>query len=187
MKPSVTITRSDYIIAWLTAFAITIHILESALPSPVPGIKPGLANVITVVVLIRYGWRTAIWVVLLRVLIGSLLQGTFLTPTFILSFTGAVCGMSVLALAAWISQTLPPLALGALGYSVLASMAHMYGQFWSAYLLFIPHQALFRLLPVLMTAAVIFGLLSGIIARILLKRIHCQEYASSAPISRYTE
>ncbi len=39
-------TAEDHRIAWLTALAITIHIMESALPAPVPGLKPGLANVI---------------------------------------------------------------------------------------------------------------------------------------------
>ena len=31
---------SDYRIAWWAALAITIHIVESALPTPIPGIKP---------------------------------------------------------------------------------------------------------------------------------------------------
>jgi heptaprenyl diphosphate synthase len=41
-----------------------------------------------------------------------------------------------------------------------------------AYLLFIPHPGLFRLLPVLMTAALIFGVVSGIIAQAMLRRGH---------------
>ena len=48
MNLSVPTTRQDHRIAWLTALAITIHIAESALPSPLPGIKPGLANVVTI-------------------------------------------------------------------------------------------------------------------------------------------
>jgi riboflavin transporter FmnP len=64
-------TAEDHRIAWLAALAITIHILESALPSPVPGLKPGLANVITIAALIQFGWGTAAWVSLLRVLLSS--------------------------------------------------------------------------------------------------------------------
>ena len=89
MSITVPTTRQDHRIAWLTALAITIHIAESALPSPLPGIKPGLANVVTIVALVQYGWGTAAWVALLRVLIGSLLIGTFLSPTFLLSLAGA--------------------------------------------------------------------------------------------------
>ncbi|MDQ3796483.1 MAG: Gx transporter family protein, partial [Pseudomonadota bacterium] len=87
-------TRDDYRIAWLAALAITIHIAESALPSPLPGVKPGLANVITVITLLTFGWRAAVWVSLLRVLAGSLLIGSFLTPTFMLSFSGAAASLA---------------------------------------------------------------------------------------------
>jgi heptaprenyl diphosphate synthase len=75
-------TAEDHRVAWLAAPAITIHIMESAIPSPLPGLKPGLANVITIAVLIQFGWRSAAWVSILRVICGSLLLGTFLSPTF---------------------------------------------------------------------------------------------------------
>jgi heptaprenyl diphosphate synthase len=58
--------------------------------------------------------------------------------------------------------------VGFCGYSVPPPLAHMAAQVWVAYVLFIPHQALLRLLPVLMTAAVIFGVLTGIIAASML-------------------
>lgn len=166
-----TSTREDHLIAWLTALAITIHIAESVLPSPLPGIKPGLANVITIAVLMRYGWRMAAWVSLLRVLVGSLLLGTFLSPTFMLSLAGALCSVAILGLAYAAMKLVPGRGLGALGYSVLAAMAHMAGQFWTAYVLFIPHPGLLQLLPVLMTAAVIFGVVSGMISDAMLRRI----------------
>lgn len=153
-------TRDDHRIAWLAALAITIHIAESALPSPLPGVKPGLANVVTIVALVHYGWATAAWVALLRVFVGSLLIGTFLSPTFMLSLAGALATVAALRVA----SALPGKPFGPLGYSVLAALAHMAAQFWTAYELFIPHPALLHLFPVLMTAAVIFGTVSGMIA-----------------------
>lgn len=157
--PRVATTREDHRIAWFAALAIAVHVAESALPSPLPGVKPGLANVITVAVLLTDGWRAAAWVAALRVLVGSLLIGTFLTPTFVLSLCGAAAALGALGAGA----LLPGRGLGPVGYCLLAAMAHMAGQFFAAYALFIPHPALFGLLPVLMTAAVGFGLLSGII------------------------
>lgn len=154
--------RDDFRIAWFTALAISIHILESSLPSLIPGMKLGLANVITIIVLFLYGWRMAIWVSLLRVLIGSILIGTFLSPTFILSFSGALC--SIMALAA----VRLPINLSPIGISVLAAVAHIVGQFYVAYYLFIPHQGLFVLLPILMTTALIVGIVNGIICKNLL-------------------
>jgi heptaprenyl diphosphate synthase len=159
-------TAEDQRIAWLAALAITIHILESAFPSPLPGMKPGLANVITIVVLLQFGWRSAAWVSLLRVLCGSLLLGTFLTPTFLLSLGGAVCSIGIL----WLACRLPGRGFGPVGFSLLAALAHMTGQFTIAWLLFIPHPALWRLFPVLLTAALLFGTVSGIIAGGILTR-----------------
>lgn len=153
-------TAEDHRIATLTALAITIHIMESALPAPVPGLKPGLANVITIIVLLQFGWSSAAWVSLLRVLCGSLLLGTFLTPTFVLSLGGALCSIGVL----WLAIRLPGQGFGPVGYSLLAALAHMSGQFVLAWMLFIPHAALWRLFPVLLTAALLFGIVSGIIA-----------------------
>ncbi len=160
-------TREDHRIAWLAALAICIHILEASFPSPLPGIKPGLANIITIMALLLFDIRTAIWVSLLRVLAGSLLVGSFLTPTFILSLTGAICSLLVL----WLASHLPGRGFGPVGYSLLAAQGHMAGQFAAAYYLFIPHQGLLRLFPVLMTLALIFGVVSGTIAHAMLQRI----------------
>jgi len=160
-------TRDDHRIAWFTALAITIHIAESALPSPLPGVKPGLANVITIVVLMKFGWKIAAWVNLLRVIAGSLLIGTFLSPTFIMSLSGALASTSCLILLAH----LPGRGCSALGYSVAAAMMHMLVQFIVAYQLFIHHDGIFHLLPVLMTAAFIFGMISGMIAAMMLTQI----------------
>lgn len=173
-------SQKDHIIAWLTALAIAIHIIESAVPTPLPGIKPGLANVVTLVALLLWGWRVAAWISLLRVLVGSLLIGTFLTPTFFLSFSGACCALLGLAAVQTLSRRIPGLAAGAVGYSVVAAMAHMLGQFWAAYWLFIPHKALFHLLPVLMTLALIFGIVSGVIAARVVSNLNSE----TQPISK---
>ena len=142
-------TRKDHIIAWLAALAIAIHLIESAIPAPLPGVKPGLANVVTLIALLLWGWRIAVWVSLLRVLVGSLMLGTFLTPTFMLSLSGACTSLIALAFLQVVSRKLPAIKAGPIGYSVTAALAHMVGQFYAAYWLFIPHKGLFQLLPLL--------------------------------------
>lgn len=158
-------TRDDVRVAWLTAMALTIHLFEAALPSPVPGVKPGLANIITIVALLRYGWRVAAWVSLLRVVVGGLLAGTFLSPTFLLSLSGALASLAAIAVA----MRIP--GLTAIGYSVLAALAHMGAQFAVAYRLFVPHPGLFTLLPPMMSLALMSGLLNGIIAHAMAQRL----------------
>ncbi len=164
---TLTPTRRDMRIACLAALAISIHIFETALPSPFPGMKPGLANVITVVTLLMYGWRDAAWVSVLRVLVGSLLIGTFLSPTFLMSFSGAISSLIVLG----VSFRFFGQRVSAVGYSVLAAMAHMIGQFCVAWAVFIPHPGLVNLLPVFMTLALLFGTLSGIIAGAMINQV----------------
>ena len=165
--PSDALRRDDRLIAGFAALAIAIHILEAAFPSPLPGVKPGLANVITVIVLMRYGWYTAAWVAGLRVLAGSLLVGTFLSPTFIMSASGALAALAAL----WLARAAAGRWLGALGYSVCAALAHMGTQLLVAWKLFIPHPALLNLAPFLLTAALVFGIVSGVIAAIVLTRL----------------
>lgn len=167
MQIEIQSTRDDHRIAWLAALAIAVHVLESGLPMLVPGVKPGLANVITVAVLLQYGWRMAVWVSLLRVLVGSLVLGTFLSPTFALSLGGATAAVLALGL----GRLLPGRGFGPVGYSVLAAAAHMAMQFTLAYILFVRHEAILVLLPVLMSFAVLSGIVNGIIAGAMLKRI----------------
>jgi len=175
MTSTLPTTRADHRIAWLAALAITIHVAEGALPSPLPGVKPGLANVVTVIALVQYGWAAAAWVALLRVVVGSILIGTFLSPTFLLSLAGALASVAVLRLA----SALPGRLFGPLGYSVLAALAHMAAQFGTAYWLFIPHAPLLHLLPVLMSAAVIFGTVSGLIAAYAVQRMRQDREAAT--------
>ncbi len=163
--PSIQTTREDHLIAWLSALAIAIHVLESIIPTPLPGMKPGLANVVTVVVLMLFGWRIALWVSLLRVLAGSLIIGTFMTPTFWLSLAGALASLAMLGLL-W---RLLSGRVSALGLCVMASLAHMGGQFALAFWVLIPHSAFLKVLPPLLTMAWIFGLLSGLLANRLLQ------------------
>jgi len=151
--------KEDHIVAWLAALAISIHILESAIPSPLPGIKPGFANIITVTAFIMYGWKSAAWVSGLRVLIGSLLIGTFLSPTFVLSLSGAVVSIGILTLLGAVSNN----TVGPIGYCIMAALAHMATQIGVAYVFFIPHTGLFQLMPFLMSVALITGIVSGYI------------------------
>ncbi len=145
--------------------AVGVHVLEGAFPPLLPGVKPGLANVFTVVALCHLGWSAASWVCLLRIFAGSLVLGTFLTPTFILSLSGGLAGILVLRVA-WLSVWRRH--FGPVGYSLLSSLAHVGAQIVVVYLFFLPHAGLFRLLPILCACALFFGLLNGILSQKLL-------------------
>lgn len=159
--------RTDRLIASFAALAISIHILESAIPMPLPGVKPGLANVVVLIVLLRYGFRAAAAVMLLRIIVGGVFIGTFLTPTFFLSLAGGLASLGIVGIVYRIGARWT----GAVGYAVAMSMAHIAGQFFAAYGLFIPHPALLNLLPVLLALAMGLGVVTGIIATSVITRL----------------
>ncbi|MCB1895662.1 MAG: Gx transporter family protein [Zoogloeaceae bacterium] len=159
-----TVSRDDTRIARLAAAAIALTVAEAAIPLPLPGVKPGLANIVTLIVLWRYGWRDAAWVSLLRVLAGSLLLGQFLAPGFFLSAAGSVA--SLLALGA--AMHLPRHWFGPVSHSLVAAFAHICGQLAVARLWLVPHDGVFYLAPVFFSAALVFGLSNGLIAAHLL-------------------
>jgi heptaprenyl diphosphate synthase len=51
-------------------------------------------------------------------------------------------------------------------------MAHMSGQFWMAYTLFVPHPGILTLFPVLLALASVLGIISGILTRTVLTRLN---------------
>jgi heptaprenyl diphosphate synthase len=153
-------TDEDHHVAQMAAVALGLTILEGAIPSPLPGVKPGLANIVTLIVLARYGWRTAVWVSLLRVFAGSLLFGNFLTPGFFLGLSGAL--FSLLALA--VARHLPVRWFGPVSHSIYAAFAHIAGQMAVVYLWLIPNAGIAYLIPVFAAAALVFGAVNGLIA-----------------------
>lgn len=163
----INITREDQQVAALTTLAISLHMLEATMPSPLPGVKPGIANIVVLFVLYRFGWTTAVSVSLLRVLAASLLFGQLFTPAFFLSMSGAICSMAVLYLAQW----LPKRQFSAVSLSVLAALAHVFGQVLLVRCWLIPVPQTWLLLAPLLSAALLFGLVNGLIVRYVLLRL----------------
>jgi heptaprenyl diphosphate synthase len=158
-------TASDHHIAKLTALAIGLHIIEAVIPSPLPGVKPGIANIVTLYVLYEYGFATAAWVSLLRVFASSLLLGQFLSPTFVLSLSGALLSLGALFLA----QHLPKKYFSTITLSILAAFAHIAGQLIIVRIWLIPDAGVAYLIPIFALAALIFGVINGLITTKLIK------------------
>lgn len=171
-------TVDDHRIARYAAAAIALSVVEAAIPSPLPGVKPGLANIVTLIVLARYGWGAAAWVSGLRVFAGGLLLGQFLSPGFFMSLTGAVLSLLVLAFAI----RLPRRWFGPVSWSILAAFAHIGGQLLLARLWLIPHNGLFYLVPLFSAAALTFGIINGLIAARLLEELPLRPSATESGV-----
>lgn len=158
------VTDEDRRIAGLAAAAVGLTLVEAAIPLPLPGVKPGLANIVTLIVLYRYGWHAAVWVSLLRIVAGALALGTFLTPTFVMSLAGGLASLLALALLV----RLPRRLFGPVGLSVLAAFAHIGAQLGVVGVWLMPGVNLLPLLALFLGAAWLSGLVNGLaVAKLL--------------------
>ena len=159
-------TEDDHRIAKLAAIAIVLHMVEAVIPSPLPGVKPGIANIVTLYVLCQYGFAMAAWVSILRVFASSLLLGQFLSPTFVLSLSGALLSLCVL----WLAMHLPKKWFSPISLSIFAAFAHIAGQLIIVRLWLIPNAGVSYLIPIFAVAALFFGLVNGVITTKLLSK-----------------
>lgn len=87
------------LLALFTTLALAVYGIESLLPPivPIPGIKLGLANIITLIVLKNYSGRDALLVLITRIIISSLLFGQMLSLLYSLA-GGILCLLAMLLL-----------------------------------------------------------------------------------------
>ena len=99
MKPPVT-TRKLTTLSLLAAIALALYAVESALPPivPIPGIKLGLSNIITLVVLWKYSAKDAFFVLLVRILLATMFFGQAMS---VRRYTLPVCHVACEAAVAW--------------------------------------------------------------------------------------
>jgi heptaprenyl diphosphate synthase len=163
LPPARAAIRRTTDLALLTAASLVVYVFESLVPAPLPWLRLGLANVVTVTVLRMDGVWPALVVTLLRVLLGSLLVGSFLSPAFLLSLSGAATALMAMAAA----RGLAPRAFSVVGISVTGAVAHNLGQLLALAALVLRAPEALRLLPYLVLSATLVGVLSGFAAHAL--------------------
>lgn len=161
-------SQDKYRIALLSAYAIAIHSFENLLPTPIPWLRLGIANIITLATLVLYGFRAAMMVTLIRVTLSSIFIGTFLGPGFIMSFCGGVSSTAAMG----ITFSLFPRLFGPVGLSLIGALFHNVSQLFIAYLLFVRQlEAILIVTPLLILLGTITGVVNGFIGNILIKNI----------------
>lgn len=163
MKGNSTAKRLAYM-AVLTAVALTIFAIEAQLPPivPLPGIKLGLANIVTVYAVFALGPGPAGMILLARVLLGSLYAGGL---TILYSLAGGICCWLVMV---GLRRLVTEKQLWVC--SMFGAMAHNLGQMGAA-LLITRTPAVAAYLPVLLLSGLITGVFTGLCAQFLLARL----------------
>lgn len=150
-------------ISLLTTIALSVHVLEAQVPVNLffPGAKLGLANAVTLITLALYGFLPAMFVAVIRSVLGSILLGIFPGVGFVLSLSGAVFATLVMALAGilWRKEMVSLVSV-----SILGAVAHNTAQVAAASILISTVNLLKLYLPLLLLLAVPTGFATGLAA-----------------------
>ena len=152
-----------YQIALLVALACILQISESMIPHPIPGLRLGLANMVTLTTLVLLGFRHALEVALIRTILSSLIIGTFMSPGFILSFSAAIASTLVMGLFYWLSGLTARFRFSIIGISIVGAFCHNMVQLVLAYFLLVKHSGIFVFFPWLSIGALATGWVVGIV------------------------
>lgn len=147
----------------MTAVALIIFIVEAQLPPllPVPGIKLGLSNVVTLFALFAVGPSMAFLVLIARIVLGGLLTGQVVSMTY--SLAG---GLLSFVVCACIYRFFPRNQVFVV--SVISAVLHNVGQIAVAALM--TSAGIFAYLPLLTVSGIITGLFTGLCAQFVLTR-----------------
>ena len=157
-------TKKLTTLAMLSAIALTIFMVEAQIPPlvPIPGIKLGLANIVTVFAVFAIGAREGALVLFVRIFLGAVFAGNFSTI-----FYSAAGGALAILVTIFLKKLLTRKQLWVAG--VCGAIAHSIGQMAMAIALTAtPTLALY--LPVMIAISIVTGAFTGLCAQFLLNR-----------------
>jgi len=157
-------TKKLVLLALLSAIALTIFMVEAQIPAlvPIPGIKLGLSNIVTVFTVFAIGpWEGAA-VLFVRIFLGAVFSGNF--SSILYSAAGGICAIAITMLLRRILSKKQLWVAGCLG-----AIAHSVGQMAMAVLVTgTPSIAIY--LPVMIACGIVTGLFTGLCAQLLVNR-----------------
>ena len=157
-------TRKLAYLGLLTAIALTIFMVEAQIPAPVPlpGVKLGLANIVTVFTVFALSPKEGIAVLATRIFLGAVFAGNF--STIFYSAAGGGCAIAATIV---LRKILKPNQLWVAG--CFGAIAHSVGQVaMAAALLGTLSVAVY--LPVMILISIVTGLFTGFSAQFLVNR-----------------
>ena len=157
-------TRKLTRMALLTAIALTIFMIEAQIPAlvPIPGVKLGLANIVTVFAVFTMGSKEGAMILAARIFLGAVFAGNF--STIFYSAAGGACAILVTIGLKRILTKNQLWVAGALG-----AVAHSMGQMAVAVAM-TGTPGLLVYLPVMILCGIVTGLFTGLCAQFLVKR-----------------
>lgn len=151
-------TRKLTSLALFISLALILHVVEGMFPVPfaVPGIKLGLANLVTLIAIMFFNFREVMLIVVLRCLLGSLFGGSI--SGFLFSVSGGMLSLIFM----WLAYNRIGRYFSIIGISVGGAIAHNIGQLLMAGVI-ISDFRIYGYLPILMISSVVTGVFIGIV------------------------
>ena len=157
-------TKKLALMALLTAIALTIFMVEAQIPPlvPLPGVKIGLSNIVTVFAVFALGPGEAASILFCRIFLGSIFAGNF--SSILYSAAGGFCAIGVTILLRKVLSLRQLWVAGALG-----AIAHSVGQMAVAVIM-TGTPSIVIYLPALIAISIITGTFTGLCAQVLVNR-----------------
>ncbi|MDD4183947.1 MAG: Gx transporter family protein [Candidatus Izemoplasmatales bacterium] len=166
--------RKLVFLAIMVAASVVLSIVESLVSVAlfiIPGVKLGLANIITLVILYVYSEKDAAIVVFIRIMLVGLVYSGLFQPTFWMSLSGGVFAFLAMVFVKRLTK------LSLISVSVAGSLLHMVGQILMA-MIVLNTETLIFYLPYMMLIAIPTGIFTGIVAKKLITILERQLLAS---------
>ncbi len=152
-------------LSMLLALSVALNVIEASLPlfnGYIPGLKIGLANIVTLFIIYQFSLKDAFYIGILRVFLVGILRTGLFSTTFFFSLSGVLLSIICMYLAKNF------LKLSIVGVSIIGSIAHSTGQVISSILL-LQMTSMIYYLPWLLLFSIPTGILVGLICKQLVK------------------
>ena len=158
-------TKKLVFMALLTAIALTVFVIENQIPAPVPipGVKLGLSNIITLVAMVLLGRKEAGAILLVRILMGAMFAGS--PSTLLFSAAGGTLAYLVMCVTVGLFHEKQLWIV-----SALAAIAHNAGQLLTCALV-VKTPGVMVYAPILAASGVITGVFTGLAAMFLIRAL----------------
>ncbi len=157
-------TKRIAMLGLMVTLALILSYVESMIPVfvGIPGIKLGLANLVSVFLLYRTSFKEAVLVSVVRILISGFMFGNLMSISF--SMAGSILSLLVMCILKKINR------FSVIGVSIAGGCMHNIGQLIVAAFV-VQTSKLLYYLPVLLISGLITGMLIGVASGILIKRL----------------
>lgn len=142
----------------LLAMATIINVFDSWLSfSSFPFARLGFANIVIIIILYNFDFKSAFLINILRTILSSLIRGTFFNQVFFMSLSGAIFSTIVMYF------IIKSNTFSEIGVSLCGAITHLFAQFVCVFF-FLDAKEVFYYLPYAMISSIISGIIVGIIS-----------------------